>query len=291
MSRTQVSRMISQAKSEGVVDFTIRNPFSKESALEGEMLDYFNLRDVIVVDTNEPDIGKSDSLMAQAGAAYLETVFHDGDIIGVMAGKTINTLAKELKETERKNLNFVPLIGGWGSVGISGHSNFNASLMAKQTKGTGWLLHAPAIVSSVKTRSILYEENEIKRVIKMGNNANIAIIGIGEIARSASFVNSINFNQRDLDSIAFAGAVGSICTSFINVKGEEVVKDVSARMIGISGKNLKRIPQVIAMACGAHKVDAIHATLNGRWVDVLITDVYTAKAILEKEKIIRGEMK
>ncbi|MCL6573964.1 MAG: sugar-binding transcriptional regulator [Bacillus sp. (in: Bacteria)] len=289
ISRTQVSRMISQAKNEGVVEVRIRNPFSNEAAVERELLKRFNLRDVIVVDTDKSDTGRSDDLLAKAGAAFLETVFNDGDVIGVMAGKSINKLANELKETQRKELKFVPLIGGWGAEGVNWHSNSNASLMAEQMKGSHFLLHSPAIVSSVETRFLLMEEREIQNVITMASNANVAIIGIGEIAESATFVQSINLNESELSSIAIAGAVGSICTSFINEKGEEVAMDLSAKMIGLSGESLKKIPQVIALARGAVKADAIHASLTGSWVDVLITDMETAQIIIEKEKIIGGK--
>jgi deoxyribonucleoside regulator len=284
ISRSQVSRMITAAKAEGVVEITIRNPFSDESALEKELLERFRLRDVIVVDTTEAESGMADVLLAQAGAAFLENVFNDGDVIGVMAGKSITALAKELKDPQKRNLQFVPLIGGWGSEGADWHANSNVSLMAKNAKGGHWLLHAPAIVSSEDTKQKLMAEPEIEKVLNLSRRANIAVIGIGQISEGATFVQSTNINARELSIIKSEGVVGSICTSFINENGEEMVKDLSNRMLGLSGEEIKNIPQVIAIARGEVKAKAIHASLKGNWLDVLITDMATAKQVLEIEK-------
>jgi deoxyribonucleoside regulator len=283
ISRSQVSRMISAAKSEGIVEITIRNPFSDEFALEKELLERFNLSDVIVVDTTETENGMADILLSQAGAAFLETVFKDDDVIGVMAGKSITALAKELKDPQKKNLQFVPLIGGWGSVGADWHANSNVSLMARNVKGRHWLLNAPAIVSSIDTRQKLIAEPDIEKVLNLSRRANIAVIGIGEISESATFVQSTNLNDEELSKIKSEGVVASICTSFINQNGDETAKELSDRMIGLRGDELKNIPQVIAIARGDVKVKAIHASLKGNWLDVLITDMDTAKQILEIE--------
>ncbi|RHW42754.1 sugar-binding transcriptional regulator [Neobacillus notoginsengisoli] len=282
ISRPQVSRLISQAKAEGIVEITIRNPFSDESEIERELVELFGLRDVIVVDTADADTGLADVLIAQAAAAHLESIFIDGELVGVMAGKTVNVLAKELKDPQKKNLTFIPLIGGWGAEVSESHANMNCSIMAKQAKGANLILNAPAIVSSEETKKRFLKEPDIEKVITMSKEANLAIIGIGQVSESATFYKSTNLDSRDLTELIDVGAVCSIGTSFINKEGEEVGNQISDRMIGITGIELKRVGQVIALARGLSKADAIHAALTGGWVDVLITDMKTAKAIVEK---------
>ncbi|RFU64640.1 sugar-binding transcriptional regulator [Peribacillus saganii] len=288
ISRSQVSRMITTAKSEGLVEVKIRNPYSDESTLEKKLLHRFNIRDAIIVDTSEADSGSADILLAQAGAAFLESVFKDDDVVGVMAGKSIAALAREIKDPQKSNLQFVPIVGSWGAEGLEGHANTNAALMAKNTKGSYWLLNAPAVVSSVETKTVLIHEPEIEKVMELSRQANKAIIGIGEISKEATYVKSANMNSADFSLLTIEGAVGRICTSFINERGEEIGTAFSPRMIGIQAEELKKIPQVIAVARGKVKVNAIHAALTGGWVDVLITDIKTAISVLEKEEI-RGK--
>jgi len=56
-------------------------------------------------------------------------------------------------------------------------------------------------------------------------------------------------------------------------------------MIGLTIEELRKIPQVIAIANGMDKVEAISATLKGRWIDVLVTNLSTAKAVLELQRL------
>ncbi|MNR58489.1 Deoxyribonucleoside regulator [compost metagenome] len=77
------------------------------------------------------------------------------------------------------------------------------------------------------------------------------------------------------------GAVGGICTSFLDEQGHVISYPSEQRMIGMSAETLRRIPNVIATASGMDKVPAICSVLRGKWVNVLVTDMATAKAVLE----------
>ena len=54
-----------------------------------------------------------------------------------------------------------------------------------------------------------------------------------------------------------------------------------ARTIGINLKQIRRLPRVVGVAWGEHKLDAIRGALRGKLVSVLITDRATAEALLE----------
>ncbi|WP_078427227.1 sugar-binding transcriptional regulator [Alkalihalobacterium alkalinitrilicum] len=285
ISRTQVSRLISAAKTEGIVEINIRHPFGHVSEMEKELVKHFQLTDVVLVDTNGVDELVAEILLAQAGAAYLENIIKNEYIIGVMAGKSIANLAQEMTDISKKNLQFVPMIGGWGSEGTDWHANANTTRFAKNVKGSHWLLNAPAIVSSNDIRNHLIQEPEILKIKKLFQKIDVALIGIGEISECATFVQSTNMGLDQLRSILDKGAVASICTSLINANGEEIDTVFAQQMIGISSEELKHIPNVIGTARGEHKVDAILAAVRGKWIDVLVTDLNTAKKMLEQENI------
>jgi DNA-binding transcriptional regulator LsrR (DeoR family) len=60
-----------------------------------------------------------------------------------------------------------------------------------------------------------------------------------------------------------------------------VRSDLTDRVIGISPTQIKKAKRVVALAGGKRKMEAILAALNGRWINVLITDHATARAVLD----------
>jgi DNA-binding transcriptional regulator LsrR (DeoR family) len=55
------------------------------------------------------------------------------------------------------------------------------------------------------------------------------------------------------------------------------------RRIGIELSDLARVPQVVGVAGGLHKVEAILGALRGGFLDVLVTNELAALRLLELE--------
>ncbi|WP_342433386.1 sugar-binding transcriptional regulator [Neobacillus sp. FSL H8-0543] len=284
ISRSQVSRFLSASKAEGIVEITIRNPFSDETLLENQLMELYNLREVIVVDTTDADDMLADMLIGKAAAAFFENVLKDNDVVGVMAGKSITALAKEVKDPQKSNVHFVPLVGGWGSDGMEWHSNTNAFLLGKNTKNTYSVLHAPAVVRTENAKETLVHEPEIAKLIEFYSKVDVALVGIGQISKDATHVKSTNMSEGDISVLENDGAVASIATSFIGPTGEQISTSFSDRMIGINGTDLKNVPLVLGVARGDVKTRGIHAALTGGWINVLVTDMKTAKMIIDIQK-------
>ena len=78
-----------------------------------------------------------------------------------------------------------------------------------------------------------------------------------------------------------AGAVGDICFQFIDEQGKLVNSPLMDRVIGIDLPTLKSSPRVVGIAGGRSKVAAILASLQARWINVLITDRQTAEKLIQ----------
>ena len=76
------------------------------------------------------------------------------------------------------------------------------------------------------------------------------------------------------------GAVGDICFRFFNEEGESIKSALMQRVIGIEAASLKSVSRVVGVAGGRRKVRAILAALRGGWINVLITDLRAAEALL-----------
>nr|WP_245954365.1 sugar-binding transcriptional regulator [Paenibacillus flagellatus] len=281
VSRPQVSRMLSMAKAAGIVQITIKNPYSEEQQYERAIAETFGIHDVSVLNVPDGDAKTIETQLARAGSALLESALKDHDVVGVMAGRSIASIGVEIGYVQRKGLQFVPLVGGWGSAGAPWHANSNARALGEKMKSSYRLLNAPAVVASKEARDVFASEPEIADVLRLAEKSSIALVGIGQVSERATIVQSGYFGEGDIARVREMGAVASFCTSFLDERGKVVPYDGEERMIGLTAEQLRRVPNVIAIASGEEKVPAICATLRGRWVDVLITDMETAKQVLK----------
>ncbi|MEF2246658.1 MULTISPECIES: sugar-binding transcriptional regulator [unclassified Paenibacillus] len=285
VSRPQVSRLLAEAKTEGIVQIDIHNPFSEEQQYERAISETFGIQDVIVVQSTGDDQGKEDVLLARAAATLLESVIRDNDTVAIMAGRSIASAGARLRYNNTKGTSFVPMIGGFGSDGSSMHANTNTRIMAENMKGSYSLLNAPAIVVSSEAREHFLAERDIANVLEKARTADVAIVGIGQVTKESAIVQSGYLQSSEVEAIHKQGAVSQIGASFLKADGEHLENELESRIIGLSIGDIKKIANVIAIAGGKHKVEAIAAALRGKCMNVLITDLVTAKLVLEWNRL------
>jgi DNA-binding transcriptional regulator LsrR (DeoR family) len=76
------------------------------------------------------------------------------------------------------------------------------------------------------------------------------------------------------------GAVGDVCANYFRIDGKPCDASITKRTITIDPAILHTVKRVIAVAGGIEKVNSIIGALNGRYVNMLVTDMSTAQAIL-----------
>ena len=210
---------------------------------------------------------------AKEAGRLIEDYIPQDSRVGVMSGRTGKAVIDAMTPSNKKLKLVVPLIGGISTTNMSIHADTLAQKLASLHSSSARNLNAPAVVSTQSLAQSLKEEESIARV-------DIALVGIGTIDFSATNIRLGCFNEKDMEELEMAGAVASICTSYLDREGKEVGNSLSRRFIGVSLEELKR-SRVIAVAIGEKKVEAITAVLKSGKVDVLITDFSTAKKVLE----------
>jgi len=83
----------------------------------------------------------------------------------------------------------------------------------------------------------------------------------------------------EVEALQRAGAVASVCGSYLAQDGTIIENEVTRRTIGQTLETIKGSKR-IALAMGKEKADAIKAVLAGRHIDILITDADAARKIL-----------
>jgi DNA-binding transcriptional regulator LsrR (DeoR family) len=126
------------------------------------------------------------------------------------------------------------------------------------------------------------EDPFIQELTAEWRNLDVLLAGIGSVSPSTLLAASGNtLSETDLGRLRSAGAVGDVCLRYFDEDGQPVVTDVDARVIGISSEDLRAVSRKIGIAGGERKLDAIRAAALGGWVDVLITDLATARRLVE----------
>ena len=77
--------------------------------------------------------------------------------------------------------------------------------------------------------------------------------------------------------------MGDICLRFFDKRGTLIESELNDRVLGISPEQMLRVDRRIGIAGGTRKYAAIRAAVEGKWINVLITDKKTALK-LESDK-------
>ena len=128
----------------------------------------------------------------------------------------------------------------------------------------------------------LKKENDIQRIANMALISDFTVMGIGGMDTSAAtIIKNAILTPDDYLFLQKQGAVGDILSHFIDIHGHLIDSDLEKRLMSPPLTKIEKFNNVVGVAGGPHKVEAIYATLMGNYLDVLITDENTAATILE----------
>jgi DNA-binding transcriptional regulator LsrR (DeoR family) len=83
------------------------------------------------------------------------------------------------------------------------------------------------------------------------------------------------------EKVLAAGARADVCATLISDKGQVVRSPLDKVGLAINAKQIRRIPEIVGIAGGLEKADAILAALRGNWITTLVTDAGVARRLLE----------
>lgn len=281
VSRPTVSRLLTQARREGIVQITIKDPFTRSEDLENQLVQSFNLKQAVLVAGE----GLSGELLRRrlgfATAEYLKHALSEGNKLGIGWGRTLHAVVEALDAQQRLGIQVVPLIGGLGQISSSFQVNDLARRLAEAFGGTWQPFYVPAFVADPAALEALLHLEDVAPVLQSWPQVDVALVGIGHFAsqQQSSMLFSSYIAADVLQKLELCGAVGDLCGRFFDAQGQQCF--VERGIIGISLEQLRVLDHVIGVAGGAEKVAAILGALRGGYVDVLVTDTITAQAVLD----------
>jgi DNA-binding transcriptional regulator LsrR (DeoR family) len=285
--QSTVSRLLKKAQQAGIVKISVTVPNGIHADLEEALESRFDLKEAIVVDSvnnNEDQIARD---LGAAAAYFLQLAIKPGEVIGISSWSAallemINAMHPSKGSAESK---VVQILGGLGNPAAQTHATHLTQRLASLIGGSAILLPAPGITSSPEAKRVLMKESYVREATELFDHVDMVLVGIGAVEPSKLLASSGNvFSAQELTQLQKQGAVGDICLQFFDAAGTPVKTPLGERVIGITLPQIKKAKRVIALAGGKRKTNAILSALVGRWVNVLITDRYTAKAILDITK-------
>jgi DNA-binding transcriptional regulator LsrR (DeoR family) len=283
ISRIKVSRMLQQARTQGIVEISLKKPKGNYSDLEKGIADKWQLKEVIISAAEPGDNRELLNGLGQTASEYAVRILGGKEIISLTWGSTLSSFIQNLPSMDFPKLKIIQMLGGLGSPEADVHSSDLVRRFSDKTHGIGRFLSAPGIVTSMAVKEGLMADPYIGETLQLAEQADLAFVGIGNPAPDSLLMSQGNLiSPRTLEELKDAGAVGDISLRFFDEEGRIVRHPINERVIGISAESLERIPRVVAVAGGQHKRRAVKGALNSGMVNVLITDYETGKKLLEE---------
>lgn len=274
LSRATVSRLLSEARAQGVVHIEVRDPAASElDSLSTALQERLGLTRVLVTPTVTG--ARLGPVLAPAVATLLrEAHLAAGDALVVGSGATMLDISRQ-ELIPLPGVLVVPSVGGQDEHEESYQTNEVTRRLAVNASATPVLLHAPVLPSSAIYRS-LQTDPGIKRVMGLWRRARCALLGVGMPPRiRVSLPDVLRGWGPDL-----ANVEGDISNRTFDAEGRPVPFEGSDRMFAMGFDDLRRVPHSIAVAVGAEKARGLAAAARGGFINRLVTDSDTAHAIL-----------
>lgn len=277
ISRSKVIKLLSIAKTDGLVKFSIEHQALDKMNLENALIKKYNLNDIFIIPSTPKNLKSS---LAKGAAKYIDSKVEENSFINIGYGDTISKTIVELINTSQKQLSLVTLSGG-----VSNYISSIISGVHKSSSNTPtpniYAIPTPLIVSSEEIANAFLKEKAVKNILNMAKFSNMTLIGIGEASENATIFKYDIIDENNLTILKMKGAVGDVLSQFYDKNGDLIDTVLHSKLVSVKIENLKKSNNVIAVAGGKDKTNAIHAALKGGFINILITDEDTSRDLLE----------
>ncbi len=282
VTRSMISRMLTEARENGIVEIRIQRPLQSDADLENELKQKFDLKDVYVAVSSHRGGERLARTLGSAGAQMLKRFLASQNILGLAWGTSISATVDAFEANESLPVKVVQLVGAMGARNMEYDGHDLVSRITEKLGGEAYYLNAPYLCQNAEMARSLLETKSIRETISVGRKADIALLGIGTTSPDySSFYLAGYVTRRELDDQRKAGAVGDVCGLHFDIHGQPACDDFCERLVSIRRQDLLSIPVRLGVAGGGGKAEAILGALRSRYVNVLVTDSIAARKVLD----------
>ncbi|MCT2296672.1 helix-turn-helix domain-containing protein [Brachybacterium muris] len=283
LSRSNVSRILTQARDRGIVEISIHDPDGPprhHPAVEAALKARFSLREAHVVSApRTPGL----EAVARQGAVVIAARAAQVRSIGVSWGQTVQRVVEQLETVRlRPAPRVLPLVGGHSALDQFESGESVLRVLASRLGARAEMLYAPAVLESATTVSTLRGESSIAAVLEAAAQVELAVVGLGSMGMHSSphIVEQMALSEQEQAAFLAQQPVGDVCGRFVDAHGVPLGAPTDQRVLAVTFSQLLRIPEVVGVAAGAEKAPGVAGVLRSGAIATLVVDVDLAKELL-----------
>lgn len=284
ISRVTLNRLLKEAVDEGIVRIDILDTDNTIGLLELEELvkKRFDLQNAIIVDAIPDNDMYALNEIALAAAKLVERKMFSGMKISLTWGRTLEMMVNYLKGNPQiKNIEVYSLLGAHGILDMQMQPNMIARNLLQKYQGVGFIMNAPLMCESEDACRMIMDDSHIASIIERSRESDLTLVGIGPTPNESTAVDKRRYDLSVIRELKKNNICGDIGSNFYDIYGNICRMPICERFVKVSLDEIKKHKCVIGMAGGEHKIPSILGALNGRYLDVLITDKNTIVSVIE----------
>lgn len=278
ISRFKVARLLDKARRDGIVRIDIDPLPELDLDLGDAIARRHGLRGAIVVRGTSGPEELAFAQLGRAAAAILGDTLEASDVLGVSWGRTLHAMAEQLPRLP--GCSVVQLVGSVPTLDLATNSLELVRRLAERATGPVYPLHVPLLVGSPDMADALRSDPMAAKTAAMFEHLTRAVVGIGAWAEGNAIRAALS--EDDTRAADTAGGVADIASIVLDADGRQVrAAGLPERCIAIREDQLRRVPDVIAIAGGSAKVPAIRAALRSGLIHRLVTNEEAARLLAD----------
>ena len=284
ISQPGVSRLLAQAQEQGIVRTVVVAPEGLHPELEEALEDAYGLRECHIVDLT----GRDEVIPRELGSAvarYLEEGTLGGGVVGFTSwSQTLREMTRSLNPVRRTSAtHVVEMLGDLGNPLLQHEAGQSTLRLARLLGAEPVLLRTPGVAASPALRDAALRDPHVARALHCLDRLDVAFVGLGPADFHGQLTEGDNFFGADqLAEVRAAGAVGQLAQRFIDARGRAVDTPLDDVVTAITLDQLRRAGTRVVVAGGTSKWRPLAAALAGGWVDVLVTDLASARHLVTR---------
>lgn len=276
LSRFKVGRLLDKARAMGIVKVEISTVGAIDVELSVELRQRFGFKRALAVLSPETEGEIMRTSLGTVTAQLLSEILEEGEVLGLAAGRTLNSTAARLTTLPRCE-----------AVGLSGvaapmveHGIEVIRQFAQASGGRSWPIFAPLLLETPEIAASLRQDPLIAQAHALYGQATKGLVAIGSWDPPDSQLYDAAEKYGITQPLVDQGVVGEMLATLYDREGH-IITALDDRALAMSAEQLRAVPEVIAIAGGSRKADAVLGAIRTGIIDSLITDAHLARRLLE----------
>jgi DNA-binding transcriptional regulator LsrR (DeoR family) len=279
VSRFKVARVLETAVERDLVRIEIRVPAELDADRSDALRARYGLRHVVVVESpsETDDDGADPENLGEVAAGLLGELVTEGDVLGLAWGRSTIHMAAALRQLPPCTV--VQLTGVYDA-GTADRGSVEAVRRAAEVAGgEAHPIYAPMLLPDPATAAALRGQTGIARAFEYFDKVTVAAVSIGSWEPGISTVYDM-LGASEREHYSSLGAAAEMSAHLFDTGGRRIGRDLGERCITVEAERLRRVPEVVAIAGGQRKAEAIGSVLRSGLVTSLVTDTAAADYLL-----------